>query len=633
MCGIAGIIHIDPREISVQRLKQMTDRIAHRGPDGEGHWISEDQSTGFGHRRLSIIDLSDAAAQPMHYMNRYTLVFNGEIYNYVELKDKLVQKGYNFTTHSDTEVLLALYDSEKENCLRFLDGMFAFAIHDDKEKKIFCARDRFGEKPFYYSYQKGSHFVFASEIKALKAYAGDYSINNNMLYNYLAFGTMDNKNDLSETFYDGIFNLPRSHSITLDTQQITTEIKEYWQIDPSVIDRSVTIKQATEKFNELLYTSVNRRLRSDVNVGSSLSGGLDSSLIVCIIDNLLNKHKAEHSFENSANRQKTFSARFPGFKRDEGKYMQMVIDKTRVEPHFTFPSEETLINEIDRVAWHQDEPFGGASILVQYEVMRLARENNVTVLLDGQGADETMAGYHGYFNIFFRELAAAGNGAYKKEYNAYHELHEHNHVNKKQKRDIEYYVRKLVPNQVYPAKKSLAWISQKANPTFNKDFFSTYAHRLFRTPDAFNDLNNSLYHSTMGGDLQVLLRYSDRNSMAFSREVRLPFLSHEVVSFLFSLPAAYKIRNGWTKWIMRKSFEHLLPEKICWRIDKIGYEPPQKKWMETDVIKERVIESRKKLVSTGILDKQVLAKDPKGNTNSNMGNKSWEHLMAGYLIG
>lgn len=632
MCGIAGIINIDPKEISVQRLQLMTDRIAHRGPDGEGYWISDDQSTGFGHRRLSIIDLSKAAAQPMHYMKRYTLVFNGEIYNYLELKNKLVQQGYHFTTHSDTEVLLALYDAEKENCLQFLDGMFAFAIHDDKEKKIFCARDRFGEKPFYYSYKKGNNFVFASEIKALKAYAGGYSVNNHMLYNYLAFGTMDNKKDLSETFYEGIFNLPHSHYLTLSTQQIITEVKEYWQIDPGGIDRSITIKHAEEKFNEILYTSVNRRLRSDVNVGSSLSGGLDSSLIVCIIDDLLNRNKAEHSFESSDNRQKTFSARFPGFKRDEGKYMQMVIDKTRVEPHFTFPTGDTLINEIDRVAWHQDEPFGGASILVQYDVMKLAMENNVTVLLDGQGADETMAGYHGYFSIFFRELAAAGNGAFKKEYKAYHSLHQHNPVNKKQKRDIEYYVRKLVPNQVYPVKKSLAWISQKTNPTFNKDFFSTYAHRLFRTPDTFNDLNNSLYHSTMGGDLQVLLRYSDRNSMAFSREVRLPFLSHELVTFLFSLPPNFKIRNGWTKWIMRKSFEHLLPEKICWRVDKIGYEPPQKKWMENNAIKERIIGSRKSLVSNGILDKQILDKKTKGNAPAEAGDKSWEHLMAGYLI-
>lgn len=632
MCGIAGTININPKKISLQQLKVMTDCIAHRGPDGEGFWISDDNKAGFGHRRLRIIDLSNAAAQPMHYMQRYTIIFNGEIYNYIELKNDLIKKGYTFKTSSDTEVLMALYDAEKEDCLQLLDGMFAFAIHDNKEKKIFCARDRFGEKPFFYMHQKNNYFAFASEIKSLIAYTGNYSTNNKMLYNYLAFGYLNNKNDPSETFYKDIFSLPHAHYLTLDTETIAVHIKEYWKINPGDIDTTINPQQASEKFNDLFYTSVNRRLRSDVNVGSSLSGGIDSSLIVCIIDDLLKKNKADHSFETSAFKQKTFSARFPGFKRDEGEFMQMVIDRTNVEPHFTYPTGETLLNEIDRVAYYQDEPFGGASILVQYEVMKLAKQNDVTVLLDGQGADEILAGYHWYFNIFFRQLEETKKGAFKKEYNAYKLLHKYNEVNKEQKKDIEYYLRKLLPGLIHPIKKSLTHLHQKTNKIFNKDFFSAYSNSLFRSENSFSNLNQALYTSTMSGDLQILLRYADRNSMAFSREVRLPFLSHEVIEFLFSLPAEYKIHNGWTKWIMRESFSHILPKKICWRTDKIGYEPPQKKWMEIKAIKDRIIQSRKKLVSAGILDKRILKKVPAANSATEKSDKSWEHFMAAYII-
>jgi asparagine synthase (glutamine-hydrolysing) len=632
MCGIAGIINNDPGEISATILKKMTDAIAHRGPDGEGFWISDDGRTGLGHRRLSIIDLSEQASQPMHYGNRYTIIFNGEIYNYIELREMLLKKGYSFSTSSDTEVIMALYDAEKENCLQMMDGMFSFVIYDDKEKKVFCARDRFGEKPFFYLYKKGEYFIFASEIKALIALRGKQSINNKMLYNYLSSGYLSNISDPSETFYRDILKLPQAHYLNLNTRDISINIKEYWKIDPNRIDLSISPTDAIENFRQLLSTSVNRRLRSDVNVGSSLSGGIDSSVIVCIIDDLLKKNKAEHSFASSAFKQKTFSARFPGFERDEGKYMQMVIDRTRVEPHFVYPSEETLLKDIDTVAYYQDEPFGGASILVQYEVMRLAQQNDVTVLLDGQGADEILAGYHWYYGIFFRELEKKNTAEFVREYNSYRELHKNNPVNKELKKDSDYYLRKYLPARVNTAKRTLTWLKQQKERTFNKDFFNTYSGDLFKTMPTFNNLNDSLYQSTMSGDLQVLLRYADRNSMAFSREVRLPFLSHEVVEFLFSLPPEFKIREGWTKWIMRKSFENILPAEISWRVDKIGYEPPQKKWMENNLFRERIFESRKKLVSNGVLNKKILKKDPKGNSATESGDKSWEHLMAGYLL-
>ncbi len=214
MCGIAGIASHNTGDISIARLKTMTDVLKHRGPDGEGHWISEKQDIGFGHRRLSIIDLSESACQPMHYLGRYTIIYNGEIYNYIELRDELLKQGYKFQTQSDTEVLLALYDSKKEKCLEELDGMFAFALWDNKEQILFCARDRFGEKPFYYHYVPGKHFLFASEMKALFAAGIEKLINHNLLFNYLTNGNLYNPFDKSETFYEDVKQLSSHTSAT-----------------------------------------------------------------------------------------------------------------------------------------------------------------------------------------------------------------------------------------------------------------------------------------------------------------------------------------------------------------------------------------------------------------------------------
>ena len=632
MCGITGIIAQDHNQINKQHLQKMTDCIAHRGPDGEGHWISPNGKVGLGHRRLSIIDLSKEADQPMHYLNRYTIVFNGEIYNYVELREDLLKQGFQFKTEGDTEVLMALYHRHKADCLQLLDGMFAFVLYDKQENQIFAARDRFGEKPFFYAYETNKRFVFGSEIKTILSYTNNRSLNNKMMYNYLAFGSIINQADPSESFYEDVKRLPPSHFLYLNVATLEFNIKKYWDINMDNVQSNMSFSDAKDRFRELFYTSVNRRLRSDVNVGSSLSGGLDSSLIVCVTDDLLKKGKAEHSFESSSFKQKTFSARFPGFKKDEGAFMQMVIDKTNVEPHFVFPDDKQLVDDLDKLMYYQEEPFGSASILVQYEVMKLAKENDVTVLLDGQGADEILAGYHGYYPAFFRTLEKQNIQKYKQEYEAYLKLHSNNKINSLQTKNLEYRIRQWFPNQVHNIKMASAYVEQIKNKTFNKDFRGVYSGSIFKADSSFNNLNQALYRSTMGGDLQVLLRYADRNSMAHGREVRLPFLYHELVSFLFSLPAEMKIHNGWTKYIMRETFADVLPPSIAWRLDKIGYEPPQKQWLNGSSIKESIMESRKKLVAEGILDKSILNKTPGAYAASEKGDNSWAHLMAGKLL-
>ena len=342
MCGIAGIISLNQSAIDASVLKKMTDAIKHRGPDGEGLWLNKNETTALGHRRLSIIDLSDRASQPMHFNNRYTITFNGEIYNYIEIKTLLIKQGYSFLSDSDTEVLLALYDLKKEKCLEDLDGMFAFVIWDEQEQQLFCARDRFGEKPFYFHYEKTQRFLFASEMKALWAAGIKREINDNLLFNYLAAGVIHNSTSPSETFFNGITKLEAGHFLTLDRNG-TLNQKRYWDINYNY-SIAITESDASEQFRSLMLQSVMRRLRADVPVGSSLSGGLDSSLIVCLIDQL-----------NADKRiiQNTFSARFKDYDRDEGRYMQLVINQTNVNPHFVYPDENKFLSHFDAML-HQD---------------------------------------------------------------------------------------------------------------------------------------------------------------------------------------------------------------------------------------------------------------------------------------
>lgn len=614
MCGIAGIfLYNNEGSVSIPELKNMTDAIAHRGPDGEGQWINSRATIGLGHRRLSIIDLSENASQPMHYANgRYTIAFNGEIYNYVELKHKLANSGYVFRTESDTEVLMALFDKEREKSLNHLDGMFAFAIWDEKEQELFCARDRFGEKPFYYSMQNG-RFVFGSEMKAIFANGVHKQLNQERLFHYLSYNAVEDPHNPSSTFYEAIHQLEASHYLKIKPGGAVAKVK-YWDI-PAGQNNRITFKEAVDKFYHLFEESVKRRLRSDVPVGSSLSGGLDSSSIVLLIDSL----------KQPGQIQKTFSARFENFEKDEGKYMQAVIDKANhIDPYFTWPTEDVLINELDKVMFHQEEPFGGASIMAQWEVMKLACQQKTTVLIDGQGADEILAGYKPLHITYLNQLYKNRSKLYKNEAQKYHEFRNEQH-------QLNFNAKMLMRypgfiQSIGSVKKGLGLKSDKqVQIPFIENYTSEFAQLIkgFTAPQLIEN-NDNLKRSQLNviqkKGFQSLLRFADRNSMAFHRELRLPFLSHELVEFAFTLPDEFKINQGWTKYIQREAFKHLLPESITWRKDKIGYEPPQKRWLENPKIKELHHESVKKLKRAGIT-----AKD-----ENNFG--AWKNIMAAKML-
>ena len=413
MCGIAGVYHFNGGRLDRAQLGAMTEVLKHRGPDGRGVWVGADGRVGLGHRRLAILDLSELGAQPMTYADRYTVTLNGEIYNYIEIREELLRKGYRFVSQSDTEVLLAAYQEYGVSALDHLDGMFAFAIWDDKEQKLFCARDRFGEKPFFYHYVPGQVFAFASEIKSLFAFGAPRQVSNGMLFKYLAYDVVEDLHAKSDTFYEGISKLEAAHYLLIDGRGNLTK-RRYWSIAEGGVDYGISFEDACERFRELFTQSVRRRLRSDVAVGTSLSGGLDSSSVLCTIGKVLN---------GGGKGQKAFCARFHEKALDEGDYMLMAAEAANARAYFTWPDARTLLGSIDEVFRHQEEPFGSASIVAQWEVMKLARDEQVTVLLDGQGADETMGGYPHYFRQHFLELYSSDRARFRDEMRAYEQVH------------------------------------------------------------------------------------------------------------------------------------------------------------------------------------------------------------------
>lgn len=537
MCGIVGIVSLIGKAVKIEDLQLMTNSIAHRGPDGDGQWISPNQLVGLGHRRLSIIDLSDDGKQPMHYLNeRYSIVFNGEIYNYLELKNVLKKNGYIFHSNSDTEVLLALYDFKKSECLQDLEGMFAFAIWDETEKILFCARDRFGEKPFYYR-MKNNVFIFASEIKALKAFDNNIIPDNELLQIHLNTG-----NRISDEI--SCFNdiVPLSPATILQLKNGKIILKSYWDIQLGKQYKFTDLKEAIEEFERLFIKSIRFRLRSDVPYGSSLSGGLDSSAVVGYISKIANGNF------------KTFSARFHSPK-DEGIWMNEVIKKYTLKNYTTYPDPNLMIDELASLIHHHEYPITSASIYAQWCVMKLVKKNNVKVLLDGQGADEYLAGYDEFKYFAIWDLYRSGK--------------------------IKSFLNEVrIFKNYYGKNADIGWM-------FLIDPFLKVigiSRNIFKNGYTLPD--QLKYH--MKFNLGELLRYADRNSMAHGVEVRLPFLSHELVQFVFSLPSSLIYHNGKTKFILREASKSILPELIYNRTDKIGFTPPQNDWMKCAKVVKRL---------------------------------------------
>lgn len=593
MCGIAGIFKFKNQIINMDNINAMITAQHHRGPDGNGTWVDENQNLVLGHNRLSIIDLSKSANQPMHYVERFVITYNGELYNYPELKNELIQKGHHFNTNSDTEVLIALYAEFGTDCLQKMDGMFAFAIWDKVEKRLFCARDRFGEKPFHYFYsQAESKFIFASEIKTLFASTEVKKIiNQKMVYHFLANELVENPLDFTETFFENIVRLMPGHFIIIDNNG-DLKIEKYWNLEYTQ-NPNINVsnqEEVYEWFKNTLIDSVKTRMLSDVPIGTSLSGGLDSSTITCIINGL--KHDGQI--------QKTFSARFYDDNLDEGKYIHIIKSEITIDNKEVWVDETNLLEKTIKVLKFQDEPFTGTSAIAQYEVMKLASENNIKVLLDGQGADELLVGYAHFYTVYFRQLLLNNSKLLKSELEGYKNI-----IGKDFDLDLPF----MINTRINPLIQSIFNFKRKyfgagydkfLNPDFIHQNNNNSNESLFKY---FDNLPEAQHHFLTEYGLHKLLRHADRNSMANSIEVRLPFLNHKMVEKLMMLPSDFFIKDGWTKHILRRSFADIVPSEVIWRKKKLGFQPPEKTWMDSNSMKPIMEEAHNWLFKNEITNK------------------------------
>ena len=499
------------------------------------------------------------------------------------------------TSRCDTEVLFrSLQRWGIERTLSSLDGMFAFAHWDARARILSCARDRFGEKPFVYHHRPGKTFVFASEMKALFPFAGVPGVDPRALADFLAHGTVPAGD---QTFLDSFSRLPPGERLAIGRGGM--RIERYWDVDLERRDARPD-DELIREFGERLELSVKDRMFADVPLGSSLSGGLDSSSVVC----LLGRHTGAG--------QTTFTARFDG-PVDEGRYARMAAERSGATSHDVWPSADGLTADLDRCLWHQEEPFPTASIYAQWKVMELAKQHDVTVLLDGQGADEILAGYPTYFAPYHSDLLRRG------------ALPTLMRQRKRFREDLDRTPPSLpliaayafIPAELRPRALRMALRLRGARSTWASGLFPPELAPTGRArggSDGSVGLSESLHASLDRGDgLQSLLRYADLNSMAHSREVRLPFLDHSLVEFAFSLPDHLKIDGGLGKVVLRESMRGILPEGIRERKDKIGYEPPQRDWLaEPDVI-EWVRAGTESLIADGWLlprAAEFIQKDP-----------------------
>lgn len=508
MCGIAGAFG----QNAVAQVCIAADALRHRGPEGAGFYQDPKVPFALAHRRLSIIDCTEAAAQPLRYMNRYMIVHNGELYNYTEIREQLTQNNYPFHTSSDTEVIVAAYACWGRECLHRFDGAFAFAIWDEQAKTLFAARDRMGEKPFFFSFA-GSQFVFASEIKALWAAGVAKVVSKSMLYNYLTLGYTVNPYHKEATFYEGIQQLPPATFLWYDAGSTTALLKQYWRVD--VEEKAVADQTAVHTFKQLLTRSLQRRLRSDVPIGTSLSGGLDSSTIVALCA----------STEAPNYSHQCFTASFPGFVKDETAKAATIAAQFGLQHHIVPVGVFDLLSNMEAVSRQQEAPVQSASVLAQWQVYGAAKAAGVTVLLDGQGADELLAGYHRYYLWYWRELYAQKKLKSSGERKAAgsHGITDTFGLKQKAAALFPHFAASLWQKQ----KDISAAIQSGLHPHLiaaGKDAFA-YAQ------PALLSLNGVLHYNSFTYGLEELLRYADRNSMAHAVEIRLPFLSHELAEF------------------------------------------------------------------------------------------------------
>lgn len=567
MCGIAGIINLTQQPVDnlSRKLDVLNELIAHRGPDDAGTWQNQRKNVGLAHRRLSIIDLSEHGHQPMIGENNNALVFNGEIYNFQELREDL-SGHWNFRSHTDTETILASYAVYKEECLQHLRGMFAFALWNGEA--LFCARDRFGIKPFYYTVVN-NQFIFASEAKALLPFVEDIKTDRNAFSEYITFQYTIGEH----TLFSGIKQLLPGHALIVRDGNIRTW--RYWDVCYDM-DFRHSDNYFQERLEHLLDDSITHHLRSDVDVGCYVSGGIDSSLISILASE--HKQRALPMFHGRF-------MEYPGY--DESPYAQTVAAKTNGELHIADITADDFIDAMHKTVYHLDYPVAGPGSFPQYMVSKLASQH-VKVVLGGQGGDEIFGGYARYVLAYFEQcIKAAIEGNYKdgnfvvtaesilpnlgvlREYKPLiRSFWQDGLFEKLDKRYFRLINRSTdIDDELRPGVLDMDYVYQQFSDIFNSE-------KNFRKVSYFDSMTHFDFKCLLPG----LLHVEDRMSMAHGLEARVPFLDHPLIEFMAIIPADIKFKDGQMKYLLKKTFANKLPQEITQRRDKMGFPVPLTEW-------------------------------------------------------
>lgn len=618
MCGIYGAVSFE-KPLNFMQLTSMARLTRHRGPDASAFFLFDrhnnecsydidikdftkvslrEKSPGFdkkeckqiiGHNRLSIIGLGEKGTQPMNYLDRYVLVFNGEIYNYLKLKNELEKDGYLFFTDTDTEIILAAYDKWGKDCFNKFKGMFAFSIFDKEEKELTLVRDRFGIKPLYY-YSDDEAFYYCSEIKGftdIPSWSPKANISTSL--DFIVWNILDHT---SETMFQDVNQLLPGHFISLKLNHGLEISKDKCHQECWYDIKENLIENDGQNYSKYFHDSIEDHLIADVQVGSCLSGGLDSSSIVSSIPKT-----------NTNNYQfKTVTAQSEVQDLDETQLAKEVIDKHRVSGSFVMPSLDGLKEKIDHILWHQEEPFISTSNLLQFEVFSRAKALGIKVMLDGQGADESLAGYKGF-------IGSCGASLIKRL-----QLLEFSKFTYSFKNDpvVSYsYVVFSSIGKLFPSVHSfLKSLSGEVDVT--KFIQDSYKKDINKNPSLKNlhrdPLIGDIYNQLSSTSLPMLLHWEDRASMASSIEARVPFLDHELVEYSLGIPNKMRFKDGYSKFVLRDMQEGFVPENILNNRRKLGYVTAEEYWMksvDTEYFRsllQEAIEDLEPLLNDSIID-------------------------------
>lgn len=579
MCGIAGIFRFSSKIVNPSEIKSLTDVIAHRGPDGEGCWIHPQHFLGLGHRRLSILDLSEKGAQPMHYADgRLSIIFNGEIFNFIELRDELKHKGYIFHSDSDTEVLLAAYHCWGKDCLHRFNGFWAFALWDEQTRELWMARDRFGVKPLYYLHQPGEQLVFASETQQFKHLGGYVRQPEENHLRYILQNPWGLEG-LGKTIFKHIEQIRPGHYLTIKTDEKIESVK-WWDTEAELLTVPDNFDAQAIEFLALLEDAIKIRLRSDVSIASALSGGVDSSAVYCTIHHLVSNQKGLYRLPSEW--QRGFVAVFPGTEQDERLYAEQVLTHTHGDGEFfDMNTGKDLTDRLLRSIAAYDTVYS-TPLFILDGVYGAMRSKGITVSMDGHGVDEMLYGYPHNVWEALQYSRTQNDTAYSNDLTDTYlsmlqadqkkvkakELNTNNHSF--YQRQWNRVRRKLQTNRQEPS-----WFEP-----FDSSILSLPS---MPVPGHFNPAEAQLYSTFHYTVLPTILRNFDRGAMRNSIEIRMPFLDYRLVRYVFSLPMQSKLGGGFTKRILREAMKGILPEPIRTRKLKTGFNAPLQSWYRNEL--------------------------------------------------